>query len=224
MKSYFDKRSVTKELYTKWAEAWGTLMSTNDHEKSSESHQNHKQTKNQGVEMTSSSTVRNVLTKLAKIQIETDEFEHLTNSEDLGDELSKAVAELRVEERAQAVKEAAQMVLRQLTTGKELLELKRRELAALRRKEAETIASIEYSAVAMAYGREKQNFLPLMAYNEASGYLYAIQPHDRVPEEDFNRLLADVRAKQREVNNQRATAKKSAATARKSVTRTTTDK
>ena len=101
-----------------------------------------------------------ILSKLAKVKTEKDEFSHL-DMDELGDDLSQAVAELHKEEKARAVKQAAQMVLSQLNLAKELIETKRKKLSSLRREEKETISSIETIAVAMAYGRETQNFLPL---------------------------------------------------------------
>jgi hypothetical protein len=151
-----------------------------------------------------------VLSKLAKVNTEKDEFSHL-DTEDLGDDLSQAVAELHKEEKAQAVKQAAQVVLSQLNQAKDHIEIKRKKLSSLRREEKETISSIETIAVAMAYGRETQNFLPLALALESGGQKVkvVVGPAEMtIPEKDYDRLLAVVRNKQKEVNSSRATAKK----------------
>lgn len=151
-----------------------------------------------------------ILAKLAKVNTEKDEFSHL-DTDDLGDDLSKAVAELHKEEKAQAVKQAAQVVLSQLNEAKEMIESKRLELSIFRRQEKETISNIETIAVAMAYGRETQNFLPLALALETGGQKVRVTvgPAEMtIPEKDYERLLAVVRNKQKEVNTSRASAKK----------------
>lgn len=151
-----------------------------------------------------------VLSKLAKVNTEKDEFSHL-DTEDLGDDLSQAVAELHKEEKAQAVKQAAQVVLSQLNQAKDHIEIKRKKLSSLRREEKETISSIETIAVAMAYGRETQNFLPLALALETGGQKVKVTvgPAElTIPEKDYERLLAVVRNKQKEANTSRANAKK----------------
>ena len=151
-----------------------------------------------------------VLSKLAKVNTEKDEFSHL-DTEDLGDDLSQAVAELHKEEKAQAVKQAAQVVLSQLNQAKDHIEIKRKKLSSLRREEKETISCIETIAVSMAYGRETQNFLPLALALETGGQKVKVTvgPAEMtIPEKDYERLLAVVRNKQKEVNSSRATAKK----------------
>ena len=150
-----------------------------------------------------------VLSKLAKVNTEKDEFSHL-EAEDLGDDLSKAVAELHKEEKAQAVKQAAQIVLSQLNQAKDLIETKRKKLSNLRREEKETISCIETIAVSMAYGRETQNFLPLALALETGGQKVKGPAEMTIPEKDYERLLAVVRNKQKEVNSSRAVAKKTA--------------
>ncbi len=156
-----------------------------------------------------SSNKYEVLSKLAKVTTEKDEFSHL-DMEDLGDDLSQAVAELHKEEKAQAVKQAAQMVLSQLNSAKELIETKRKKLSNLRREEKETISCIETIAVSMAYGRETQNFLPLALALETGGQKVKGPAEMTIPEKDYERLLAVVRNKQKEVNSSRAVAKKTA--------------
>ncbi len=153
-----------------------------------------------------------VLSKLAKVNTEKDEFSHL-DTEDLGDDLSQAVAELHKEEKAQAVKQAAQVVLSQLNQAKDHIEIKRKKLSSLRREEKETISSIETIAVAMAYGRETQNFLPLALALETGGQKVKVTvgPAElTIPEKDYERLLAVVRNKQKEASASRAIAKKTA--------------
>ena len=153
-----------------------------------------------------------VLSKLAKVNTEKDEFSHL-DTEDLGDDLSRAVAELHKEEKAQAVKQAAQVVLSQLNQAKDHIEIKRKKLSSLRREEKETISSIETIAVAMAYGRETQNFLPLALALETGGQKVKVTvgPAElTIPEKDYERLLAVVRNKQKEANASRGIAKKTA--------------
>ena len=148
-----------------------------------------------------------VLSKLAKVNNESDEFAHLTNTEDLGDELSKAVNELRTEERKLAIKEAAQLVMAQLSAAKESIDRQRSHLAAIRRQEKQTIANIEYTAVAMMYGRETQNFLPLAYLLENGRVGCGLLQEQRVPEADFKRLLETVRAMQKVTQQQQQAAK-----------------
>ena len=155
-----------------------------------------------------------VLSKLAKVNNESDEFAHLTNTEDLGDELSKAVNELRTEERKLAIKEAAQLVMAQLSAAKESIDRQRSHLAAIRRQEKHIIATIEYTAVAMMYGRETQNFLPLAYLLENGRVCNNVPQEQRVPEADFKRLLETVRATQK-ATQQAAKATKPAAKAPK---------
>lgn len=155
-----------------------------------------------------------VLSKLANVNNETDEFSHLTNTEAFGDELSKAVNELRTEERKLAIKEAAQLVMNQMSDAKALIDNQRAFLAAIRRQEKQIIATIEYTAVAMAYGRETQNFLPLAYLLENGSVGCGLPQEQRVPEADFKRLLETVRATQK-ATQQAAKATKPAAKAPK---------
>ena len=148
-----------------------------------------------------------VLSKLAKVNNETDEFAYLTNTEDLDDELSKAVNDLRTEERKLAIKEAAQLVMAQLSAAKESIDRQRKYLAAIRLNEKQAIANIEYTAVAMEYGRETQNFLPLVYFLEKDRVGCGLPQEQRVPEADFKRLLETVRAKQKVKQQQQQTAK-----------------
>lgn len=145
-----------------------------------------------------------VLQALANIQNETDEFSGLDEA-NYNSEIVQAMTELRKEERQKAVKDAARVIIELTTLAQKGIDERRSELRSIRQKEKNLIDSIEAVAVAVAYGRETNNFLPLdrvMCGRHGKSFITKQTEADRdnpakITEADYDRLLKVIRETQK---------------------------
>ena len=145
-----------------------------------------------------------VLQALANIQNETDEFSSLDETS-YNSEIVQAMTELRKEERQKAVKDAARVIIELTTLAQKGIDERRSELRIIRQQEKIIIDSIEAVAVAVAYGRETNNFLPLdhvMCGRRGKSFITKQTEADRdnpakITEADYDRLLKVVRDTQK---------------------------
>lgn len=145
-----------------------------------------------------------VLQALANIQNETDEFSSLDEAS-YNSEIVQAMTELRKEERQKAVKDAARVIIELTTLAQKGIEERRSALRIIRQQEKILIDSIEAVAVAVAYGRETNNFLPLdhvMCGRYGKSFITKQTEADRdnpakITEADYDRLLKVVRDTQK---------------------------
>lgn len=145
-----------------------------------------------------------VLQALANIKEEADEFSHLDES-GFNDEIMKAIADLRKEERENAIRDAARVIVELNANAQKAIESHRAELRKIRGKEKLLIGCIETLAVAAAYGRETNNFLPLEAAvsgHSAKFFIIKQTLSDannpaKITEADYDRLLKVVRDTQK---------------------------
>lgn len=145
-----------------------------------------------------------VLQALANVQVDADEFSNLDDTS-YNSEIVQAMAELRKEERQKAVKDAARVIIELNTLAQKAIEHHRSVLRKVRQEEKTNIDSIEAIAVAMAYGRETNNFIPLdHAISGSRGKAFLIKQTvadlnnpAKISEEDYDRLLKVIRETQK---------------------------
>ncbi len=148
--------------------------------------------------MNMNSSESKTLLALANIKNESDEFAHLDEGA-YGDDLATELAELRKEEKRRTVRAAAEVIVTLDRLSNERIEKLRETLRETRKAEATLIASIEALAVAKAYAKETNNFLPVRFVVDAicpCAVIGAGQSH-LIPEADYKRLLGVVRDNQK---------------------------
>lgn len=150
-----------------------------------------------GQRLQSITSVESIM-KLAGVNKLNDEFSGLEGFMDDLDTsgIAEVLQRRRAKELEQAKEEAADAILVQLRFGKEKIEQLRTQLQQLRIQEVRTKKAIEDIAVAIAYGHETRNYVPLAVINTAGSAVAECNLKEAViSPEDYSRILTNIKKK-----------------------------
>ena len=144
--------------------------------------------------------------KLAGVNKLSDEFSDIEGFADDLDVsgIGEVLQRRRAKELEQAREEAADAILLQLRFGKDKIEQLRLQLQQLRIQEAKVKKTIEDIAVAIAYGHETRNYVPLVVINNVgSAAVECSMKEAIISPEDYNRILTNIKKKKADERQQK---------------------